>query len=1392
MAISYRNISWAQFEQCNPDTRNAFENMCRSLFKRIIFKQNVNVITHSNPNNPGIEVEPLFDMETGKRISYQAKYFETIDYTQIRHSAEMAVKHYSGNLDLIYLYCNRDVTTTSQSYCDIKKILNEANIDLIPITNEEILDQVLNFDNIVSAYFKKHNISSTWFEKHAKNSTDSLGERYNRIFNVPTKIEQKLDLFLCNEGAINYFNQKKQKAVNHLKSATLKYSKHWDLSKRTIEKVLCLEDIGIDNIEKCFEWYSSIALEFEKEINGLKIEEEELEKEYYIEKQATRKKQLLEEIHAINHYMNSLLGLKVLSDEKELILKNVLVIKGEAGTGKSHLLAHEVEKSLGLGTGAVLLLGNQFISNDMLSNQLLNHLDLDISIDEFLGVLEEYGERSGINSVIFIDAINESVYRDIWKIGLNSLLSKTNSYNNIKVVISVRTGYEGLVFDDAIVEKIKNGSYIELFHTGFREESIEATKEFLNHYGIPFSPSYFLQQDMTNPLFLTLFCKSYTGEIFDIFSLFNNAIKKADEEVQKQIGLDGMSKLLIHLLYEIAEFKYENKATFIFKRELLQLHFWDIYGLSDKKLFYIQALEKTNVFLGFIDSNEEEYYYLAYNLMEDYIYADCIIKKIPDKQRCKEYLKNELLGINDGYVKNYHNIDVFIMACGLYAEKYGEECIDVIEDKGFDEDEQHLSEEYVRSFLWRKKKTINKDFFVEFVTSHPISTDILWSVLIECCTRIYHPLNAEFLHSILFKMPISHRDYVWTIYVNGMADEEVRLYQLILYFEKGEVLSGLTDENIELLLVLFAWILTSSNRVLRDKTSKAMIEILKRNFIQCKSLLERFENVNDPYVIQRLYGIVFGACVKRVEKSKTPFYELVKYIYSDIFNQPIVYEDILLRDYAKLIIERFIYEFPNDSEEFDKKIISPPYNSIAIPNVDKNDHYDSEYKNKGYNHIVHSMKLEGMGMYGDFGRYVFQAALAVFDGFDVENAYYYALQFIREQLEYEEEYFGEYDSRTYMRHISKKTERIGKKYQWIAMYHILAKAADVHQVKQIGEEAHPYYGPYEPYVRDFDPTLNTKISCTANIPVFEINDKVTFITSPDIDEEAAEEWKKEAENFFGAHANNLILTDIDGVRWVLLNQYKTVKYQNGFNAESSFNYSNGSQSVSLRSIAYFAKCGEFADIRQAIKNRELRTEEFPDQYSTYEIYNREYAWSQGCKNHLGSTWFDCEVDTGKMEEVIQELSELPEELKKLFGFLEKEKYYLPIRKSIGSIITASNYFLWEEEYDASQEEATGFYIPCNNIIEHLELEQREYDGYYYSTEGVLVSFDGELSNSCKGLVIRQDYLNRYLEEKGYRMFWSCRGEKQYFKTIHDQIWSEWAGFMYYENNEVIGEMEIKD
>ena len=83
-----------------------------------------------------------------------------------------------------------------------------------------------------------------------------------------------------------------------------------------------------------------------------------------------------------------------------------------------------------------------------------------------------------------------------------------------------------------------------------------------------------------------------------------------------------------------------------------------------------------------------------------------------------------------------------------------------------------------------------------------------------------------------------------------------------------------------------------------------MIEILKNHFEYTEYLLNLFSDVNDPYIIQRLYGIAFGACVKRNSENKEIFKSLVEFVFKDIFDKDMVYPDILLRDYARLIIER--------------------------------------------------------------------------------------------------------------------------------------------------------------------------------------------------------------------------------------------------------------------------------------------------------------------------------------------------------------------------------------------------------------------------------------------------------------------------------------------------------
>ena len=101
-------ITWEQFVVSNNDARGIrykFEDLSRQLFIHEFLSGNSKYkYLHSNPNNPGVESEPILDEQNGKYIGYQAKFFDNnVDYGQIKSSAQKAIKEYKGTLDIIYL-----------------------------------------------------------------------------------------------------------------------------------------------------------------------------------------------------------------------------------------------------------------------------------------------------------------------------------------------------------------------------------------------------------------------------------------------------------------------------------------------------------------------------------------------------------------------------------------------------------------------------------------------------------------------------------------------------------------------------------------------------------------------------------------------------------------------------------------------------------------------------------------------------------------------------------------------------------------------------------------------------------------------------------------------------------------------------------------------------------------------------------------------------------------------------------------------------------------------------------------------------------------------------------------------------------------------------------------
>lgn len=118
----------------------------------------------------------------------------------------------------------------------------------------------------------------------------------------------------------------------------------------------------------------------------------------------------------------------------------------------------------------------------------------------------------------------------------------------------------------------------------------------------------------------TLFCNTYDGSFVNYYSLFEKIIKKGDYETQQAVGFDGTAHILPYFLDEMADIRLQNGNTSFSKEQILNLKFWETYGLSSKKIPYLSALTRFGILVSYA-SQGKEYFYISYNLLEDTICA---------------------------------------------------------------------------------------------------------------------------------------------------------------------------------------------------------------------------------------------------------------------------------------------------------------------------------------------------------------------------------------------------------------------------------------------------------------------------------------------------------------------------------------------------------------------------------------------------------------------------------------------------------------------------------------------------------------------------------------------------------------------------------------------------
>lgn len=1388
-------VNWENFASNNNDpdgVQHKFENLCRQLFTNDYLKENKKSRNlHSNPNNPGIEAEPILDERTNQYIGFQVKFFDTsVDYGQILHSMEKALQYYTGKLSHIVLYCNKAITSTSKSYINIVELLKKNNITIELVTDSAILDAVRKYPYLANYYFGVNTISFEWVVAHNEKSFCDLGERFNRDFNVETETSKRLSLFARDQSAVQYINDKKEnliRKINRIKDDT---EQHSDYLEKVRSIVSAFEDVESETIGSAFEWHqylqSFIVDDLAKINSEISQKKNLLEKiRPTIEKGRSRVEHKdLEKYNSIRSEIEILYELldlpEILSltaDENRLITAKELFVTGNAGIGKSHLLAAECQSLMNNQQFAVLLLAGNCYSDLPILDQLSQDCELKYSFDEFISILEMIGVEHHTFVLLCIDALNETANYRLWKTGLISLSQKIKKCTHVKLAVTYRMEYEKSVVQDALLSEDED--VYRIVHTGFASNGLKASKQFFDYYRIPFTLYEYFESEMENPLFLTLYCKTYRNDEASLPTLYDRLVESANKNIfpilekrYKLIGFTEDDNIVQSLVDEISTLAFDRKEKNILESDLASIPFWTANDLPLRPFMSLLAKENL-VHTNLIAGNER--YFFAYDQMNDYFFARSLFSHDMSDMSIRKTLYEDILQVNDNNIVNLSNSDVFVICCAIYAQKFGKECIDLIDElpEGFEKG--YIVKSYIRSFIWRDKEYISSNVFLAVAQKYKVSREDFWNVLVGNSIKHNHPLNSDFLHTLLMSFRLSERDYYWTKYINEIFyDESNRLMQLVKMYSSGQSIQ-MSKEQARQLLILCGWLLSSSNRMLRDYTSEAMIEILRNEFDLCIVILKAFEKVNDPYIIERLYGVVFGACCKRRRKGNTVYIALAEYVYSTIFDQEFIYPDILLRDYARLIIERFLWENPDYNGCIVHEKIIPPYKSFPIEQIDE------DYINKKYDgglwQIKSSMSFEGHGMYGDFGRYVFQSALKYFD-VDEDEMYKQAMSFIINDLGYTNELDKGNNHWGYDGSETKKVERIGKKYQWIAMHNILARVSDQCDIDTDYSETPKFEGPWEPFVRDFDPTLNFKLTKSDEIPIF---DEISELKKATRDEhlkvdvsniDSVSEWLDSDGIFFAEMPKALILSDSNGTQWIRLSNY-ICSGREQLKAERLLTWS--------WLYAYFVTEEQFEQFQVAATDRVdfSSSKGIGLDPQSYSVFNREYPWSPSCDllNKSSSVESGVVLNMPEEKEVEQEvlnvefleqyLKSLDADSNQVFSdqelnqhLFKKEIVRKPVLKQIGEIIHASMNLVWESEYDASKDNTLSMNVPCPMLIEQLHLHQADIDGLYYDSNEKIAAFDLNISQKESGVVLRKDLLDAFLKKNNLNLIWFVRASKE--------------------------------
>ena len=637
------------------------------------------------------------------------------------------------------------------------------------------------------------------------------------------------------------------------------------------------------------------------------------------------------------HRLATILG--VIRDEiieaDQLVNSRVMILKGKAGTGKTHLLCDVARRRQEDGAPTVLLMGQRFTDLSNPWTQALQLLDMGhAKAEQFIGALECSAQVANRRALLIIDALNEGSGPEIWAPNLSAFLSQVANSPWIDVILSVRSSYE----QDVIPNDVRDEA-IHKTHKGFDGHEYEALRTFSNSYRIDFPSTPILQPEFANPLLLKMTCEGLAAKgerrlprgFRGVTAIFDLYIRDVNSRLAKSLDYNPNDNLVRQSLEAVAGqvIDAESNMRLLPRQEAERVVNEVLPGRGYRNSLY-RALVSEGVLTeeGSAFSEEaQELVRFAYERFSDHISANFLLGKYlePDNPEAAFEEGGSLAFLCDKNTFVPHGLleAMFVQV----PEITGQELLKIAPSLA----ESHfgIASEFLSSIVWRSMDAFTEDTLAvlnelaeeEFPS---IDENDIVDTILTVSTIPGHPLNAKWLDKKLRRDTMPDRDAWWSIYLHHAwklnAGPTHRLLDWAFFISPS---SDIDDEVVDLGATALAWMLTTSNRFVRDRATKALVCLLTGRSDAMVRLINGFDDVDDLYMRERVYAVAYGVVMRSSDVSQVE--NVGRAVYRNIFESGSPPPHILLRDYASGVMERALYL--NPSLDIDQRLIRPPYKS---------------------------------------------------------------------------------------------------------------------------------------------------------------------------------------------------------------------------------------------------------------------------------------------------------------------------------------------------------------------------------------------------------------------------------------------------------------------------------